>query len=133
MGIDNTGLGGRQHYLRWRCPDTWRLYESNGLIYDTTLTFADHIGFRCGVCYTYPVFDVVSRKALHLYEKPLIVMEGSGLDKLYMGLTAEEMLQRCLRLKKICKKYHGEFVILWHNSSLTTKEDRLLYKNIVEL
>lgn len=133
MGLHFDILGGRQHYLRWKCPETWCLYEKAGLTYDTTLAFADHIGFRCGVCYEYPVFDVVARKALGVYERPLIVMEGSGLDKSYMGLTKEEMLCRCLKLKETCRKYQGDFVILWHNSSLATQEDKLLYQNIIEM
>lgn len=34
--------GGRQHYLRFRAPDTWRMWEKAGLAYDSTLSYADH-------------------------------------------------------------------------------------------
>ncbi|MEG2515996.1 MAG: hypothetical protein RSA61_04095, partial [Acidaminococcaceae bacterium] len=124
-------LGGRQHYLRWTAPETWQYYEDAGLAYDTTLSFADHIGFRCGICYEYHPFNVRTRKKLNLLEYPLIVMECSGLDERYMQLSYDEMLQRCVRLKAQCEKHHGNFVILWHNSRFRTEEERETYFRII--
>ena len=60
-GICQDVWGGRQHYLRWEAPTTWRAWEEAGLDYDSTLTFADHAGFRCGVCFEYPVYDILLR------------------------------------------------------------------------
>jgi hypothetical protein len=37
-GIDQPSLGGRQHFLRWETPTTARLWDDNGLDYDTTLS-----------------------------------------------------------------------------------------------
>lgn len=34
--------GGRQHFLRFRAPDTWRLWEQAGLAYDSTVSYADY-------------------------------------------------------------------------------------------
>jgi hypothetical protein len=45
--------------------------------FDSTLSYADKEGFRCGVCYDFPVFDFLERKQLKLREFPLIVIEGS--------------------------------------------------------
>jgi len=41
----NSIAGERQHYLRWKTPDTWRILEKVGLKYDITLGFAEHEGF----------------------------------------------------------------------------------------
>jgi len=125
-------IGGRQHYLRWKNPDTWRHYENSGLKYDTTLSYADHIGFRCGTCYEYSVFDIKERKMLQLKEYPLIVMECSGLDDCYMGLSHEEMCRRSIKLKQYCEKYAGNFVILWHNSRFIEKAEVDVYKTIIQ-
>ncbi|NLD97959.1 MAG: hypothetical protein GX635_12630, partial [Synergistaceae bacterium] len=51
LGVEQTTWGGRQHYLRWNAPATWRNYAEAGLNYDTTLSYADHAGFRCGTCH----------------------------------------------------------------------------------
>lgn len=112
IGIDEK-IGGRQHYLRWEAVTTWQAYEDAGLVYDTTLSFEDNIGFRCGVCYDYSCFNLKTRKMLRLREYPLISMDGTAFYE--MGLSREEVVDRVTRLKLICKKYSGNFVVLWHN------------------
>ena len=108
-------LGGRQHYLRWKTPDTWRIWEKAGLKYDTTMSFADYEGFRCGICFPYKPFDVLENRVLDIWELPLTVMDGSLFD--YQNLTPEEGFQRIKELIETVKKYSGVFVLLWHNSS----------------
>lgn len=127
----NYQIGSRQHYLRWSCPETWQIYEDVGIKFDTTLTYADHIGFRCGICYEYPVFNLITGKRLNLIEYPLIIMECSGLDSSYMNLSREEMLTRSNKLKKCCQKYEGNFIILWHNTMFIRDKDVELYKKIL--
>ena len=39
--------------------------------FDSTLSYADKEGFRCGVCYDFPVFDFLERRQLKLREFPL--------------------------------------------------------------
>ena len=68
---------GRAHYLRFEIPTTWQIWEDANMEWDSSLSYADKEGFRCGVCYPYSVFDIISRKKLNLKERPLIVMEGS--------------------------------------------------------
>jgi hypothetical protein len=114
VGIDR--YGGRQHYLRFRTPDTWRLWEQAGLTYDSTLSYADHEGFRCGTCHPYRPFDVEQDRQLDLLEIPLIVMDGTL--KQYRKLTPEEGEERILALAKRCKQVNGVFTLLWHNTSL---------------
>lgn len=125
-------LGGRQHFLKWSCPETWQHYEDAGISYDTTLSYADHIGFRCGICYEYPVFNLRTRQMLKLREKPLLIMECSALDKRYMNLSPEVALQRFLAIKEMCWKYRGEFVVLWHNNRFIKQEEIKMYEALVE-
>ena len=129
---DHRVLGGRQHYLRFTVPDTWRLWSENGLSYDSTLTFADQAGFRCGTCYEYPVYDLEKRKVLHLRERPLIAMECSVIDDHYMGLgTTSRTVDFLLELKHRCRFYRGDFVLLWHNHRFTDPKEREMYRTVV--
>lgn len=130
-GVTQTRWGGRQHYLRWSAPQTWRNYESAGLDYDTTLSFADTAGFRCGTCRPYHVFDVECRKVMNLVEYPLTVMEVSVLSKQYMGLSYEKAKEYMLVLKEKCRKYRGVFVLLWHNGNFITEIDWNVYKETI--
>ena len=114
--VERAVYGVRQHYLRWRTPDSWRVREEAGFKYDTTLTFADHEGFRCGICLPYKPFDVLANKQLDIWELPLAVMEGTLYD--YQGLLSVEVFSRIKKLVDVVKKHNGLFIILCHNSSL---------------
>lgn len=107
----------RQHFLRFNIPSTFKILDESGIDSDSSMAFADYAGFRRGVCYEYPVYDVVERRKLHIREKPLIVMECSVIDECYMGFgKTEKALNHMLLLKERCRKYNGDFVFLWHNT-----------------
>ena len=126
-GVSETQLGGRQHYLRWKAPDTWQHWEDAGLAYDTSLTFADRAGFRCGSCYEYPVFNLKTRKALRLREYPLVVMECSLLSQVYMGLSHKFAFLEISKLIHRCQLLNGDFNLLWHNDQLIPQRNLDLY------
>ena len=130
-GIKQNIWGGRQHYLRWSAPQTWRNYSEAGLDYDSTLSFADAAGFRCGTCHPYHVFDEERGQELPLIEFPLTVMECSVLGKSYMGYTYERAYEYMMLLKNQCRKYGGTFVLLWHNSAFDDERDWDLYKAVL--
>ncbi len=131
LGIEQPIWGGRQHYLRWEIPKTWRNYAEAGLDYDTTLSYADCAGFRCGTCYPFQVYDLEKRKPLDLWEHPLTIMECSLFDKQYMNLSYTEAFSYAKELKNTCRKYKGEFVVLWHNSHFVLPEEIEFYKELV--
>lgn len=113
----NKGYGGRNHFLRVKIPETLEIVEKVGLTYDATLSYADHSGFRCGICMPYKFFDVIKGKELNVWEIPLIVMEGSLKDKRYMNFNCKEAIEEMKNKIDIVKKYNGVFTLLWHNSS----------------
>lgn len=131
-GIKQTRIGGRQHYLRWETPTTARLLDLNGLHYDSTLSYADYPGFRCGTCFEYPMFDPVEQRALKLRQRPLIVMECSVIAERYLGLGySDEALELMLRYQKTCYNVGGQFTLLWHNSHFENDEDMRFYHAII--
>ena len=132
-GIKQEHWGGRQHYLRWQVPVTWRNWAEAGLDYDSTLSYADHAGFRCGVCYEFPVYDLEQRKTLDLVERPLVVMEGSVLGEQYMGLNGQVALDYMLHLKRLCQQFDGDFTLLWHNSSFDTPPIWKMYSSVLQI
>ena len=131
-GIKQNQWGGRQHYLRWEASTTWQNWADAGLSYDSTLSFADHAGFRCGVCYEFPTFNLPKRQRLNLYERPLIVMDASLFGKEYMQLAPQAALRKISALAKACQDYNGQFTLLWHNSMLLTGSQKRLYREVVE-
>lgn len=131
-GIRQDAWGGRQHYLRWEAPTTWRNWAEAGLNYDSTLSYADCTGFRCGTCHEFPVFDLEKGQELPLIERPLVVMEASLFGENYMSLSQEEAFAHAKMLKEQCRKYGGDFTLLWHNSSFQSERDWEVYEAIIK-
>ena len=107
---------GRQHYLRFQTPVTWRLYEQVGLQVDSSLTYAGHEGFRAGTCHPFNPFDLQQDRELNLTELPLVVMDGTL--RQYRALSIEEAEKSIINLAEKCRNVEGSFTLLWHNSSI---------------
>ena len=132
QGIAQTELGNRQHYLRWSTLKTPRILSDAGYSYDTTLSFADMLGFRCGTCHEYSMYDLAARQPLRLKQRPLVLMDRTALDHSYMGLGyTSESLARMESFKQICYRYRGNFTLLWHNSYFLYPQDRQFYEYLV--
>jgi len=130
-GVEQSAWGGRQHFLRFETPGTWRALATAGLDYDSTLGYAEAPGFRCGTCREYPVWDVEQGRLLPLRERPLVVMEQSLLHPAYLGLTAEAAAAKIEQLRQACQRVQGLFTVLWHNSQLLKPSERELYHTAV--
>jgi hypothetical protein len=128
-GVERAAWGNRHHYFRWEAPNSWQALEDAGVSYDATVGFAQTVGFRAGCCYEFPVFNLLTRTALKLRERPLVAMEVALLDRL--KLSHEETLGRLSLLKERCKRFDGDFTLLWHNSRLQTRVDRETYETVL--
>lgn len=121
-------LGGRQHYLRWR-PESWIHWENCGLAYDSSVGFAEEIGFRAGTCLPYrPWLFALNRRA-ELLEIPLLVMDKTLLG--YMKLSPGECLDAVTALMNRCRTVGGIFTLLWHNDALLDASYREVYLTLL--
>lgn len=114
-----TGLsifGIRQHKLMWHHPLTAINHGKVGIIYDATLGFADHEGFRNSYCHPFKLFDFENNRMLPTWEIPLNVMDTTLLH--YRHLSNEALIESVSEIVKEIKKFNGVFTLLWHNSSL---------------
>jgi hypothetical protein len=131
-GITQSEWGGRMHFLRWETPTTLYGWEKAQMSYDTSLSYADLPGFRCGTCFEYQAFDPVKMEPLSLRIRPLIAMECTIMAERYMGLgTTDAAHQKFIQLKNACKSVGGTFTLLWHNSQLLRNREKLLYEGII--
>lgn len=122
---------GRQHYLSFSVPDTFRIWENNNMVVDSTLSYHDVEGFRCGTGNSYPVFDVLERKELKLQERPLIVMDATLTG--YQNYSLDKIKEVLYYYVGIGKKYRMPITILFHNSSFVGRNGKELKKIYKEL
>jgi hypothetical protein len=120
------------HYLRWEHPTTLRAWADAGMAYDSTLSYADRPGFRCGTCFEYPAFDPVTQEVLSLHVRPLIAMECTVMAPRYMGLgNGDAALAKFVALKNTCRAVGGCFTLLWHNTQFDSQADRQIYQHVL--
>lgn len=122
-------MGGRQHYLRWS-PATWLDWEACGLHYDSTVGFADCLGFRAGTCIPYRPWIFSEDRESHLIEIPLIAMDCTPI--VYMGLTPDQSLCAIDDCIQACRAVGGVFTLLWHNTTLMDPSYGNLYRDVLD-
>lgn len=103
----------RSHYLRFRLPDTMRLYERAGFRADSTLGFPDREGFRFATCHPFRLFDIHTNRETELWEIPLTFMDAALFNR--RGYGVEEAIEHTSRLLATCRRHGGVCVGLWHN------------------
>jgi hypothetical protein len=125
-----TRYGGRHHYLRWSVGKSWEQWEDLGLLYDSSLGYADEIGFRCGTSHPFPCFSLPRQRQLSLVEEPLIIMDCALQNVVErQGKSAYSM---ALEILSRARTAGGSPAVLYHNSyryaspNAAVSEDSLL-------
>lgn len=107
----------RQHFLRWRMPDTFRALIANGFREDHSIGFSDRIGFRAGTCTPFPWYDLERDEETSLMMHPFAVMDSAVADR-----SGEELRRAVGNLKRISdtvREVNGTFVSVWHDRFLS--------------
>ena len=106
-------IGYRNHYLRFKVPDTWEMLAKAGFKYDTTFGYEDTVGFRNGMCHPFKPFNLNGNREVDILEIPLIVMDGA----LFSSVNSFEGAWRTTkRLIDTVEKYNGVLTLLWHSN-----------------
>ncbi len=127
--ISRKAVGYRNHYLRFRVPETWKLLESAGFLYDTTLGYPDCTGFRNGMCHPFRPFDLSTGREMKILEIPLVAMDRTLLQN--MRLSPKQAWDEMERLLTTVEQHHGVITVLWHNEHMIDDSLRF-YKKILE-
>jgi hypothetical protein len=133
-GINQDKFGGRHHYLRWKNPISWRIWNRFKISYDSSVGFFGQglVGFRYGTCYSFHPFDLEKRERLNfLIEKPLVVMDCNLFYNHFKGNYSTDSINKIKNLNSICKFFGGEFTILFHNNSIISRNQKKVYKDLI--
>ena len=103
-------IGCRNHYLRFKTPETWELLSKAGFKYDATYGYHDGIGFRNHICYPFRPFNLNTDSEVNIVEIPLTVM-----DDVLFGYNSSTALSEVQRIIRTVEKYNGVLTLLWHN------------------
>lgn len=106
-------IGYRNHYLRFKVPDTWEFLAMAGFGYDTTFGYSDMVGFRNGMCHPFKPFNLNSDKEIDILEISLGIMDGSIFSLIK---NPGEAWDTTKKLIDTVEKYNGVLTLLWHNN-----------------
>ena len=109
--------GGRFHYLCFDALQTIDVLEQNKMAYDSTLGFAEAPGFRNGICYPFPLYNIPKDCPSTVLEIPLAIMDTT-LCK-YLKLKPAEVPMATETIWQEVKKFNGCLTLLWHNDYFT--------------
>ena len=109
----------RQHFLRYRLPDSFHAYQAQGITQDFSLCPVQQCGFLTGMARPYPLFDPNLNKPVGLTVHPTMVMDRSLQQ--YQGLTPEEGLHTIRDYQARSDRAGGIFTILLHNETLSNE------------
>lgn len=118
----------RNHFLRFRVPDTWEILREAGLKVDSTLGYADCCGFRNGMCHPFVPFNLATDRPIDILEIPLVVMDLSLFAR--MSLDQAKAWDLFTRIAATVERYQGVLSVLWHNTCIYG-EYRSFYENIL--
>ena len=108
--------GVRQHWLRFAGDDLFERVAKIGLSYDSSVGFAEHVGFRAGACFPYPPYDFRRERPYGFVEIPLAVMDVAAYEE--SGRSATRARALCERALDMVESFGwGGVAILWHNTA----------------
>jgi hypothetical protein len=127
--------GQRYHYLRVDPHGNLGSLEAAGFAYDSSLGFADAVGFRAGIAHPFRPWDF-ERDAPHdLIEVPLAAMDVTLSAERYLNLSVDEAGAQLRALLDWAERYGGGFAVLWHpeqyDSALLPGWD-VLYRRLMD-
>lgn len=122
----------RCHFLRLKLPETYRTFIQLGITDDYTMIYPSQCGFRTGLCVPYKWFDLEKNESTSLTIHTSSVMEGILRD--YNQLKPNQAMLKIDNISNEVKKYHGEFISIWHNDSFAkNQKDWInLYTHLLE-
>ena len=107
-------ISNRFHYLALQQRDLVH-FENTSIETDSSLGFAEHIGFRHSIAWPFHPFNFEKNRAMKIMEQPLVIMDVTLTNPKYMHLSEEESLKSIEELINKTRKVNGTLTLLWHN------------------
>jgi len=126
--------GSRQHFLRFRFPETFRQLQAADIYDDYSVLYSNQYGFRAGTSIPFPFYDLEKEQETNLTVHPSAIMDIT-LHRDF-GMNPQEALEKIMELAEKVKAVNGDFITLFHNSSLAEtkewKEWRDMYAEMIK-
>jgi hypothetical protein len=110
-------LASRQHYLKFKLPESYRQYMEAGIRKEYSMGYASHSGFRAGTSKPFYFYDLEQEMETPLKVTPFQVMDRTLKD--YMKLSPISAVEKIRKLVDAVRSVNGTFVSIWHNDAFS--------------
>ncbi len=110
-------LASRQHYLKFKLPESYRQYMEAGIRKEYSMGYASHSGFRAGTSKPFHFYDLEQEMETPLKVTPFQVMDRTLKD--YMKLSPISAVEKIRKLVDAVRSVNGTFVSIWHNDAFS--------------
>src|SRR5690606_3970490 len=110
---DKEVVHSRQHYLKFRLPDTYRQLIAAGIKEEYSMGYATQNGFRAGTSRSFLWFDLLQNEVSGLRVHPFVFMDATAW--FYQQYNLTEAFSEWERLYLAVGKNGGTFISIWHN------------------
>lgn len=114
--LNFTPVGNRYHFLKFRPHNDFELINNVGLKFDTSLGFAEEIGFRNSYGLPYKPFNFKTKTAYDFVECPLHIM-----DTTLRSYQKQDASEAYAKITSFVEKNSQNAILslLWHNNYFT--------------
>ena len=123
-----TAFRNRQHFLKIRFPNTYKNLLEIGITEDYSMGYPDQPGFRAGLAFPFPFYNLEQEVSTGFMIYPFCVMDRTLKD--YLELTPFEAEETIKKLMLTVKETGGLFMSIWHNDSLSDYGEWKGWKNV---
>ena len=108
----------RQHYIKMKMPQTYRLLLENGITEDYSMGYGTHLGFRAGTGSSFAWYDAERDVITPLRIYPFCFMDTTAHFEL--KLSATEAFEKLDVMSRHLHKAGSTMITVFHNFSLGT-------------
>lgn len=120
----------RQHFLRWRIPETLRFLSGSDYTEDHTLGFTDRAGFRAGTCTPFPWYDLEREEGTELMLHPFAAMDSALIDQQRLG--PDGVFKAMAAVSDAVRAVAGTFISVWHDRYLSGHREFAPWPSVFE-
>lgn len=128
--LARTVTSSRQHFLKFRLPDTYRELIECGIERDFSMAFPEISGFRAGTSRPFPFYDLLKEQETSLMIYPSCWMDATYIN--YDIQSADKAEKEALRLLETVKAVGGYFIPIFHNNVLEDERYRSIHHLLLD-
>ena len=119
----------RQHFLKFKFPETIYNLISNNVQKDYSLAYPDIIGFRAGYSREIIFFDLTKNIITDFVLQPTCWMDATY-EYYQKHMTTDEIINNFSSFLYLLKKINGKLVLIFHNDLLAKENYQTIFKLI---